>query len=64
MKVNNFFQREDRLTWLVAAVGIIIMILLSYGTIEAWNAANPPPKTPGMESKVSAESIEYMNARP
>ncbi|MCK9593550.1 MAG: hypothetical protein M0Q91_16225 [Methanoregula sp.] len=42
----NNSKKEDKLTWIVAIIGIIIFIILVYATIILWDQAHPIPKSP------------------
>ncbi|MFA5221790.1 MAG: hypothetical protein WC391_05860 [Methanoregula sp.] len=39
-------RNENNLTWIVAGIGIIILIILSYATMVMWDLAHPVPKNP------------------
>ena len=51
-------RSEDKLTWIVAIIGIIIFIILSYATMVMWDLANPVPKTP--HSTITPEKPEIL----
>ena len=51
-------KSEDKLTWIVAIIGIIIFIILAYTTMVMWDLANPVPKTP--DSPVTPEKPEIL----
>jgi hypothetical protein len=55
--VNNP-RSEDKLAWIVAFIGIIIFIVLSYATMVMWDLANPVPKTP--DSTIIPEKPEIL----
>lgn len=42
--------KEEKLTIIVAAVGILLLILLAIATFYLWNAANPPPRASSADS--------------
>lgn len=39
-------KNPEKVTWIVAIVGMIIFIILAYASMVMWNLAHPIPKTP------------------
>nr|WP_320161180.1 hypothetical protein [uncultured Methanoregula sp.] len=49
--------KEEKLTLIVAVVGILLFILLAIATSILWNNANPLPKAPGADPPVATTGM-------